>query len=194
MDPARAARLAALHPLRYPVPPCTSMWLQPAEACCRLRGRAGERDDRDVHEGLLASISRARRSPLVSRCRATCRSCCAHRAFERQCGCSLQRHAVACAVARANGMIETLTKVFSLRFARAPLASRVALQADVHILLSSSSLLRAHHSNAAAARRGKQSPGWCAFHTGGCYRRFHRHPSPSVAPPHRRIRHPRRRH
>ena len=39
-------------------------------------------------------------------------------------------------VARANGMIETLTKVFSLRFARAPLASRVALQADVQILLS----------------------------------------------------------
>jgi len=101
-----------------------------------LMARAGERDDRDAHEGLLASMSRARRSPLVSRCRLTCRSCCAHRAFERQCGCSLQRHAVACVVARANGMIETLTKVFSLRFARAPLASRVALQADVQILLS----------------------------------------------------------
>ena len=31
-----------------------------------LMARAGERDDRDAHEGLLASISRARRSPLVS--------------------------------------------------------------------------------------------------------------------------------
>ena len=167
--------------------------------CCRclasegvpqrvLMARAGERDDRDAHEGLLAWILRA---PLASP--RSIRSGILYPPV-RQCGCSLQRHAVACVVARANGMIETLTKVFSLRFARAPLASRVALQADVHILLSSSSLLRAHHSNAAAARRGKQSPGWCAFHTGGCYRRFHRHPSPSVAPPHRRIRHPRRRH
>ena len=75
--------------------------------CCRclasegvpqrvLMARAGERDDRDAHEGLLASMSHARRSPLVSRCRLICRSCCAHRAFERQRGCSLQRHAFAC--------------------------------------------------------------------------------------------------
>ena len=39
-----------------------------------LMARAGERDDRDAHEGLLASMSHARRSPLVSRCRLTCRS------------------------------------------------------------------------------------------------------------------------
>jgi hypothetical protein len=72
--------------------------------------RAGERDDRDAHEGLLAWILRA---PLASRValqadlqillRASrirtstwCRSACIW-------------------LARANGMIETLTKVFSLR-------------------------------------------------------------------------------
>ena len=65
--------------------------------CCRclasegvpqrvLMARAGERDDRDAYEGLIASMSHARRSPLVSRCRLICRSCCAHRAFERQRG------------------------------------------------------------------------------------------------------------
>ena len=142
--------------------------------CCRclasegvpqrvLMARAGERDDRDAHEGLLASISRARRSPLVSRCRATCRSCCAHRAFERQCGCSLQRHAVACVVARANGMIETFTKVFSLR-SRAR-AARLSCRAAGRRADPAARI--AHlNVNVAAACRGMLSLAWSRGRTG----------------------------